>query len=160
MYKYVRIYIHTYIHKYIHTYMHTYIHTYIHTYTHTYIRIYIHTHILTYIHKHKQVLCNSLDLVKLIANACNRQVNLSNVEGFSPLHYSAGEGNLEISKYLVEECSADTQAQDKLGLTPAFCAVYKYTHTHAHTHTHTHTHTHKHTHKHTHTGIARAVSGG
>jgi len=69
------------------------------------------------------VLCNNLDIVSMLAEACDRQVNLSNVEGFTPLHYAAGEGNLQVTKYLVEECGADTEASDKLGLTPAFCAV-------------------------------------
>lgn len=95
------------------------------------------------------VLCNNLDIVRLLAvckhslfcsrahmfmhaygrqgthiqDACDRQVNLRNVEGFSPLHYAAGEGNLEITRFLVEECNGDCAAKDKLGLTPAFCAV-------------------------------------
>jgi len=34
-----------------------------------------------------------------------------------------GEGNLSVTRFLVEECTADVDAKDKLGLTPAFCAV-------------------------------------
>eukprot|EP00961_Rhodomonas_salina_P032849 442566-Rhodomonas_salina.8 len=44
--------------------------------------------------------------------SCGRS---SNVEGFAPLHYSAGEGNLAISEYLVEACGADPVAPDNLG---------------------------------------------
>jgi len=69
------------------------------------------------------VLSNKLPLVKVIAEACDKEVNLTNIEGFSPLHYAAGEGNLEIAKYLVEECGANINAKDVLGLTPCFCAV-------------------------------------
>jgi hypothetical protein len=42
----------------------------------------------------------------------------SNVEGFAPLHYAAGEGNLEISQYLVEACDSDPVAPDNLGTRP------------------------------------------
>jgi hypothetical protein len=45
------------------------------------------------------------------------------VEGFSPLHYAAGEGFLDITRYLVEECGGDPEVPDNLGLTPGFCAV-------------------------------------
>ena len=45
------------------------------------------------------------------------------MEGFSPLHYAAGEGFLEITRYLVEKCGADPEVPDNLGLTPGFCAV-------------------------------------
>ncbi|EKX40387.1 hypothetical protein GUITHDRAFT_113627 [Guillardia theta CCMP2712] len=69
------------------------------------------------------VLSNKLPLVKIIAEACDKDVNLTNIEGFSPLHYAAGEGNLEIARYLVEECGANISARDVLGLTPCFCAV-------------------------------------
>lgn len=43
--------------------------------------------------------------------------------GFTPLHYAAGEGNMQITKYLVEACECDPEFPDNLGLTPGFCAV-------------------------------------
>ncbi len=49
--------------------------------------------------------------------------NCANVEGFTPLHYAAGEGNLQVTKYLVEACQCDPEFPDNLGLTPGFCAV-------------------------------------
>ena len=47
----------------------------------------------------------------------------TNIEGFTPLHYAAGEGNVDIVRYLVEERGAETEIPDNLGLTPGFCAV-------------------------------------
>lgn len=47
--------------------------------------------------------------------------NSANVEGFTPLHYAAGEGNLQVIKYLVEACQCDPEFPDNLGLTPEFC---------------------------------------
>jgi len=49
--------------------------------------------------------------------------NSANVEGFTPLHYAAGEGNLQVIKYLVEACQCDPEFPDNLGLTPEFCAA-------------------------------------
>lgn len=70
------------------------------------------------------VLSNSLQCVKLISEKLSDvQFNAANVEGFTPLHYAAGEGNLQITKYLVEACECDPEFPDNLGLTPGFCAV-------------------------------------
>jgi len=70
------------------------------------------------------VLSNSLQCVKLISEKLtDAQFNSANVEGFTPLHYAAGEGNMPITKYLVEACKCDPEFPDNLGLTPGFCAV-------------------------------------
>jgi len=70
------------------------------------------------------VLSNSLQCVKLISEKLTDvQFNCANVEGFTPLHYAAGEGNMQITKYLVEACECDAEFPDNLGLTPGFCAV-------------------------------------
>ena len=70
------------------------------------------------------VLSNNLPCVSIIAEKLTEQeFNCANVEGFTPLHYAAGEGNLQITKYLVESCECDAEFPDNLGLTPGFCAV-------------------------------------
>mmetsp|Transcript_40144 Transcript_40144/g.78701 ORF Transcript_40144/g.78701 Transcript_40144/m.78701 type:complete len:350 (+) Transcript_40144:139-1188(+) len=68
------------------------------------------------------VLSNDIECVQTIAE-CDIEFNCTNIEGFTPLHYAAGEGNLEIVRYLVEQCEAETEIPDNLGLTPGFCAV-------------------------------------
>uniref|UniRef100_A0A7S0TU17 Ankyrin repeat protein n=2 Tax=Hemiselmis andersenii TaxID=464988 RepID=A0A7S0TU17_HEMAN len=68
------------------------------------------------------VLSNDIECVKCIAE-CDVEFNCTNIEGFTPLHYAAGEGNLQIVRYLVENCEAETEIPDNLGLTPGFCAV-------------------------------------
>eukprot|EP00802_Teleaulax_amphioxeia_P015391 Tamp_15481.p1 GENE.Tamp_15481~~Tamp_15481.p1 ORF type:complete len:366 (-),score=80.13 Tamp_15481:442-1488(-) len=70
------------------------------------------------------VLSNSLPCVKLISEKLSDEnFNCANVEGFTPLHYAAGEGNIQVTKYLVEACGCDPEFPDNLGLTPGFCAV-------------------------------------
>ena len=58
-----------------------------------------------------------------VAQLSDESFNCANVEGFTPLHYAAGEGNLNITKYLVEACGCDPEFPDNLGLTPGFCSV-------------------------------------
>jgi ankyrin repeat protein len=36
-------------------------------------------------------------------------VDLANIEGFSPLHYAAGEGNIQVTRFLVEDCNAQVR---------------------------------------------------
>ena len=68
--------------------------------------------------------CSFLSIfVFVLVQVSEDQFNSANIEGFTPLHYAAGEGNLQICQYLVETCNCDPQFPDNLGLTPGFCAV-------------------------------------
>ncbi|KAJ1483615.1 ankyrin repeat-containing domain protein [Baffinella frigidus] len=69
---------------------------------------------------HMAVLSASLEVVQALAD--DRSAKAVNVEGFTPLHYAAGEGYADIVGFLLE-CGADASARDALGLTPCFCAV-------------------------------------
>ena len=69
-------------------------------------------------------LCSFLSIFLFaLVQVSEDQFNSANIEGFTPLHYAAGEGNLQICQYLVETCNCDPQFPDNLGLTPGFCAV-------------------------------------
>jgi len=50
------------------------------------------------------------------------KVNMKDMDGDTSLHYAAGEGNLEVTKYLVEH-GANIEAANKWGNTPILAAV-------------------------------------
>ena len=61
---------------------------------------------------------NNLVMVKLINETSDFDVNASDEDGWTALHYVMSVGAFEVLKYLVQEYGADMDAKDNEGLTP------------------------------------------
>lgn len=67
----------------------------------------------------------SIDIVKYFVEEANADLNFSDEDGNTPLHFAANSGNLKMVKYLVESGAA-TDKPDKKGNTPLDVAEKSY----------------------------------